>query len=161
MIIRCSCENSFCCPKLLWWSSLFLFPSTVNVVWGIPTIPELSQNALQNYCSFLKSLWLDGLRNVLQEGMWEFGLFQICHPSHMNKLFGQKKQVRINTCNVCDKTSALCTATSECFVSLFSASNRGKLSRSKYFVSVVISCKFWCLCIALFCFWHCRPFPNF
>lgn len=29
--------------------------------------------------------------SVLQEGMWEFWSFQLCHPSHTDKLFGQLK----------------------------------------------------------------------
>lgn len=45
------------------------------------------------------------LQRVLQEVMWEFGLFQICHPSHTDKLFRQFKQGHTHT--ACDMSSAL------------------------------------------------------
>lgn len=106
MIIRCSCESetvslshtpvpsSFCRGII---SLSLLFPAPLQSWGGIPTISALSQNVLRNYSSFLRGLWLQGLQRVLQEGMWEFESFQICHPSHVDKLLGQLKQDHIHT----------------------------------------------------------------
>lgn len=104
---------------------------------GIPTISVLlSQNVPQNYGSFLRGLWLHGFQHVLQEGMWEFESFQICHPSCTDKLFGQLKQHHTHTLCLWHDFSLLYPRQLSVVFYCSACQQKGEMLRGEPFVSV-------------------------